>query len=316
MKARSWLLTAAMVVLPHVGYGAEGLEGKFMMAAQIGTQSEVSGNLMQAAQGTLLSQPISIDSARYRDVYGPDFRYQLLLGYGVSSRSEIIARASYYKTEAAGIEAGTLSGRQLLAFFEPNDYEEVGLELGYRFYFASQTRLKSYIAPIVGVRFLHEILVTLAAQEAGSSITNIPFSKEGSVPVFGADIGFSFDLGQNFFVGVDTGIRYQSAPPQFDYLLGPHEDRRQRRPLDGPGRRLDRVQVLDDKRGSGGRLGSPPGWLCRPSSLNNETREDHERPGLFPPLPCSGGCGAPPRPPVNCVILTKKFGLNSLDADG
>ena len=220
MKARSWLLTAAVVVLPHVGYGAEGLEGKFMMAAQIGTQSEVSGNLMQAAQGTLLSQPISIDAARYRDVYGPDLRYQLLLGYGVSSRSEIIARASYYKTEAAGIEAGTLNGKQLLAFFEPNDYEETGLELGYRFYFASQTRLKSYIAPIVGVRFLKEILVTFAAQEAGSSITNIPFSKEGTVPVFGADIGFSFDLGQNFFVGVDTGIRYQTAPPQFDYLLG------------------------------------------------------------------------------------------------
>jgi hypothetical protein len=220
MKARSWLVTAAVVVLPNVGYGAEGLEGKFMVAAQIGTQSEVSGNLMQAAQGTLLSQPISIDSARYRDVYGPDLRYQALLGYGVTSRTEIIARASYYKTEAAGIEAGTLSGRQLLAFFEPNAYEEVGLELGYRFYFASQTRLKSYIAPIVGVRFLEEILVTFAAQEAGSSITNIPFSKEGSVAVFGADIGFSFDLGQNFFVGVDTGIRYQSAPPQFDYLLG------------------------------------------------------------------------------------------------
>ena len=220
MKARSWLLTAAMVVLPHVGYGAEGLEGKFMVAAQIGTQSEVSGNLMQAAQGTLLSQPISIDSARYRDVYGPDFRYQLLLGYGVSSRSEIVARASYYKTDAAGIEAGTLNGRQLLAFFQPNAYEEVGLELGYRFYFASQTRLKSYIAPIVGVRFLKEILVTFAAQEAGSSITNIPFSKEGSVAVFGADIGFSFDLGENVFVGVDTGIRYQAAPPQFDYLLG------------------------------------------------------------------------------------------------
>lgn len=221
MKARSWLLTAAMVaVLPSLGYGAEGLEGKFMVAAQVGTQSEVSGNLMQSAQGTLLSQPISIESARYRDVYGPDFRYQLLLGYGVSARSEIVARASYYKTDAAGIEAGTLSGKPLQAFFVPYAYEEVGFEFGYRFYLASQTKLKSYVAPIVGARFLHEILVTFAAQEAGSSITGIPFSKEGTVPVFGIDIGFSFDLGDHAFVGVDTGLRYQTAPPQFDYLLG------------------------------------------------------------------------------------------------
>ncbi len=221
MKARSWLLTAALVaVLTPFGYGAEGLEGKFTIAAQVGTQSEVSGNLLQSASGTLLSQPISIDSKGYRDVYGPDWRFQGLLGFGVSSKSEIIVRGSYYKTEAAGIEAGQISDRQLLAFFQPYAYEEVGVELGYRFYLSSQSRLKSYIAPIVGARWLHEILVTFASQQAGTSITNIPFSQKGPVPVFGADIGFTFDLGQRFYVGMDTGIRYQKAADQFDYLAG------------------------------------------------------------------------------------------------
>ena len=221
MKARSWLLTAALVaVLPTVGYGAEGLEGKFMVAAQVGTQSELSGNLIQGSLGTLVNQPIVIETQGYRDIYGPDVRVQLLLGYGVSSNSEIVARATYYKTEAEGVAAGLLSGKPLLVFFEPYDYEEVGFEFGYRFYLASQTRLKSWIAPIVGVRFLHEILMTLASQEAGSSIVNIPFSKEGAVPVFGLDLGFSFDLGQHMFIGVDTGIRYQTAPPQFDFLPG------------------------------------------------------------------------------------------------
>ena len=221
MKARSWLLTASLVVvLPSVGYGAEGLQGKFTIAAQVGTQSEVSGNLMQSGEGTLLSQPISIDSKRYRDVYGPDWRFQGLLGYGVNSKGEIIARGSYYKSEAAGIEAGQISGRQLLAFFEPYAYEEAGVELGYRYYLSSQSRLKSYIAPIVGVRWLHEILVTFASQEAGSSITNIPFSQKSTVPVFGMDIGFTFDLGARAYVGMDTGIRYQNAAKQFDYLVG------------------------------------------------------------------------------------------------
>ena len=72
----------------------------------------------------------------------------------------------------------------------------------------------------VGVRWLHEILVTFASQEAGSSITNIPFSQKSTVPVFGLDIGFSFDLGPRAYVGMDTGIRYQNAAKQFDYLLG------------------------------------------------------------------------------------------------
>ena len=146
--------------------------------------------------------------------------FQGLLGYGVSSKGEIIARGTYYKTDGAGVEAGQISGRKLLAFFEPYAYEETGVEVGYRFYLSSQSRLKSYIAPIVGVRWLHEILVTFASQEAGSSITNIPFSQKRTVPVFGMDIGFSVDLGPRAYVGMDTGIRYQNAAKQFDYLLG------------------------------------------------------------------------------------------------
>jgi hypothetical protein len=221
MKARSWLLTASLVVvLPSVGYGAEGLKGKFTIAAQVGTQSEVSGNMLQSADGTLLSQPVSIESKRYRDVYGPDWRFQGLLGFGVTSKSEIIARGSYYKTDAAGVEAGQISGRPLQVFFVPFAYEETGLELGYRYYLSSQARLKSYVAPIVGVRWLHEILVTFASQEAGTSITNIPFSQKGAVPVFGMDIGFTFDLGPRAYVGMDTGLRYQKAADQFDFLLG------------------------------------------------------------------------------------------------
>jgi hypothetical protein len=221
MKARSWILTAVLVVvLSQFGYGAEGLQGQFFVAAEVGTQSEVSGHLMQSAQGTLLDQPITITSARYRDVYSPAVRYQFLLGYGVSSSGEFVARASYYKADASGITAGDISGRQLLAFFGPYAYEEVGIEAGYRHYFATRTRLKSYIGPIVGVRFLHEILVTFASQEAGTSISNIPFSKQGAVPVFGLDLGFTFDLGDHFLVGMNTGLRYQTAPPQFDYLNG------------------------------------------------------------------------------------------------
>jgi hypothetical protein len=220
MKARSWLMTAALVVvLPTFGYGAEGIQGKWNLAAQVGTQSEVSGNLMQAAVGTLLSQPTVITSARYRDVYAPDWRFQGELGYGVGARSEILVRGTYYKSAGAGVEAGTISGKKLLAFFQPNDYEEYGVEFTYRYYLASQTRLKSYIGPVIGARFIQkDILVTFAAQEAGTSITNIPFSQKGNMAVFGLDIGFTFDLGKTLYVGMDTGIRYQPAMKQFNYL--------------------------------------------------------------------------------------------------
>jgi len=129
-------------------------------------------------------------------------------------------RGTWYETKGTGVEAGNLDGDPLFAFFEPYKYKEVGLELGVRYYLATQARLKSYVGPVLGVRFVDEILVSLSAQEAGSSIQNVPFSKDGAVPVFGLDIGFSFDLGERAFIGMDTGIRYQTAPSGFDYLPG------------------------------------------------------------------------------------------------
>jgi hypothetical protein len=213
-------VAAAVVILLPAAARAQGIAGRFTIAAQVGTQSEVSGDILQSATGTLLDRPVRIDSAQYRDVYAPDLRLQLTLGYGVGERTELIGRATWYESHWTGIEAGRLDGSPLYAFFEPNNYEEVGFEVGLRYYLATQSRLKSYIAPIVGVRFLNEILVSYSVPEAGSSIRFIPFTKEGAVPVFGLDIGFTFDLGNHFFVGLDTGIRYQSAPGEFDSLPG------------------------------------------------------------------------------------------------
>jgi hypothetical protein len=220
MKARCWLVAAAASVLLPAATSAQGLAGRFTIAAQIGTQSEVAGDLLKSASGTLLDRPVTIDSVRYRDVYAPDWRLQLLLGYGVGERTELVARSSYYESDGTGVEAGSMGGTPLFAFFNVTKYKEVGFEIGLRYYVSSQARLKSYVAPVVGVRFVDEILVTFSAQEQGSSIQNVPFSKEGAVPVFGLEIGFTFDLGERFYLGVETGIRYQSAAGQFDYLIG------------------------------------------------------------------------------------------------
>ena len=202
-------------------------------------------------------------------------RLQLLLGYGVSSSSEIVPRATYYKTERTGVAAGTLNGKPLLAFFEPERTTRRS---------ASSSVIASTWRPRRGSSrgsrrssacASYEILVTFASQEAGSSIAEHPVLKEGAVPVFGLDLGFSFDLGQHFFIGVDTGLRYQTAPPAVRLPPWPDEDRRQRRPLDRAGRRECRVSVLAP---------STPIEIARVTSGRR--------------APSSPGRRRPPRPPV------------------
>ena len=104
----------------------------------------------------------------------------------------------------------------MFAFFD--HYEEVGFEVGLRYYISTAGRLKSYVAPVVGARSVNEVLVSFSIPDAGSAILNVPFNEKSTVPVFGLDLGFTFDLGGHLFVGVDTGLRYQAAPSQFDEL--------------------------------------------------------------------------------------------------
>jgi hypothetical protein len=222
MNARSFCLATVVVALLAPGLaGAEGLEGVFSIAVQVGTQSELGGNLLNGAVGTLIGKPVTIDSKSYRDVYAPDLRLQGLFGYGIGERTEIIARGTYYKANGTALEVGTFNGFPLFAFFDPNGaYEEVGFEAGLRYYISVAGRLKSYVAPIAGARFLSEELISFSIPEAGSSVQNVPFLEKSTVLVFGLDLGFTFDLGSRVFVGVDTGLRYQSAPTAFDNLEG------------------------------------------------------------------------------------------------
>jgi hypothetical protein len=222
MQARGWLTATVLfaVLAPGTGW-AEGIEGRLSIAFQAGTQSEVAGDFMKGASGTLLGKPATFDSQRYRDVYAPDLRLQALFGFGLGERVELIARGTYYKAEGTAIQAGTFDGKDLFAFFEPyGATEEVGFEVGVRYYIAAAGRLKSYVAPVVGARVLSEVLVSYSIPDAGSSIQNVPFHEESTVPVFGLDVGFTFDLGEHVFIGVDTGLRYQGAPSSLEGLQG------------------------------------------------------------------------------------------------
>jgi hypothetical protein len=225
MKARSRLAATVLAgLLAPAAYGAEaqGLKGRFSIAFQAGTQSEISGDLFTATTGTLFGKPITLDSARYRDVYAPDWRLEGIVGYGVGDKLELVARGSWYKANGSTIEIGTLEGdKKVYALFDPyGDYEEVGAEVGLRYYISAAARLKSYVAPIVGARWLTETYITLSSPDASSAIQNVPFQKKGTVPVFGLDVGFTFDFGAHVFAGMDTGIRYQTAPPQANALPG------------------------------------------------------------------------------------------------
>jgi hypothetical protein len=214
MKARRSLMLVALTALfaPVAGAQDPGLEGKFSLAVQGGIVTEVSGNVFSDVRGTLFAREVIVFSRSYRQTYETgfnNFHGVAVLSFGVAPGAEVFARGSHYKMSSPGFLAGSIEGSDLFATLEP--YEEWGVELGYRYFLAWRTRLKSFIAPVAGVRFIDRILVTsMFAPERNSAIFNVPLYNASTVVVVGADIGFIFDLGTNFFVGLEAQLRYQS----------------------------------------------------------------------------------------------------------
>ncbi len=230
MNARRFVTAAVLVLVAPCGSArAEGVAGKFTIAFQAGTQSEVSGTAMSAASGTLAGRPATIDEKRYRDLYPAALRLQAAVGVGVAPRVELFARGAWYDAKVNALEVGTFDGHPMFACFEPGTGSnsttcgaqkatEWGAELGVRYYIAPQSRLKSYVAAVGGIRHADELLVSFSIPEAGAAVLHVPFSQKGTVAVFGADLGVLFDITPSFFVGVDTGIRWQQGADGFGAL--------------------------------------------------------------------------------------------------
>jgi hypothetical protein len=219
MSLRKTLLAAVAVavLVPSVAR-AQGIEGRWSLSLQGGTDIELSGNVHEAGSGTVLALPTSVDAKSFSDVYDPSFRGQASIGYGIGPKSEVFVRGSYYKMSSETLQVGTVAGLALNADFA--DYKEWGAELGYRYYFKADQPFKPYLGIAAGLRFLSELPSTFSVPAAGVVLTDVPFYDSSTVGVFGGDLGFAYDLSESVALGIEAGLRYQTGPSDVEGLAG------------------------------------------------------------------------------------------------
>jgi hypothetical protein len=219
MRIRQTLFAvAAVAALVPASARPEGLEGRWSVSLQGGTDLELSGNVHGGGSGTVLGLPTSVEARSYGDVYDPGFRGQLAVGYGVGRAGEVFLRGSYYKMKSGTLQVGTVAGLALNADFA--EYKEWGGELGYRYYFRADKPFKPYVAAVGGLRLVSELPATFSVPAAGVVLSDVPFYDSSTVGVFGADLGFSFDLSENVALGFETGPRYQTGLSDLEGLAG------------------------------------------------------------------------------------------------
>jgi hypothetical protein len=213
MKRHFFVLAAAVAFAVPSTSRAAGGAGRWSLSVQGGTDIEASGDYHDAAQGTVLGLPTTVEAKGYKDVYGRAFRGNVSLGYGVTPNIEVFGRGGYYGTTAKQLQVGNVAGLPLLADF--SKYKEWGAEAGVRYYF-STAPFKPYVAGVAGVRFLSVAPATFSVPAANVVLTDLPFYDKSTVGVFGADLGASYDLSHNVAIGVEAGLRYQTKPSGID----------------------------------------------------------------------------------------------------
>jgi hypothetical protein len=219
MAIRFGILAAAAVVaaLAPTAVRADGIQGRWSIGLQGGTDLELSGNVHEGGSGTVLGLATAVQAKSFNDVYNPSFRGQLSVGYGVGPQSELLLRGSYYKLSSDTLQVGTVAGLVLNADFA--DYKEWGVEAAFRQYL-SAGRLKPYVGVVAGARFVSELPSTFSVPAAGVVLADVPFYDKSTVGVFGADIGVAYSVNDSVSIGVETGPRYQTKPSRLNGLAG------------------------------------------------------------------------------------------------
>ena len=218
MNIRKMMLAAAVAAIVPVAASAEGIEGRWSVSLQGGTDIELSGNVHEAGSGTVLALPTNVDAKSFSDVYDPSFRAQASIGYGIGPKSEVFVRGSYYKVSSETLQVGTVAGLVLNADFA--DYKEWGAELGYRYYFKADQPFKPYLGIAAGLRFVSELPSTFSVPAANVVLSDVPFYDSSTVGVFGGDLGFGYDVSPSVALGIEAGFRYQTSPSRLNGLAG------------------------------------------------------------------------------------------------
>ena len=73
---------------------------------------------------------------------------------------------------------------------------------------------------MAGLRFVSELPATFSVPAAGVVLNDVPFYDSSTVGVFGADLGFSYDVSPSVGLGVEAGLRYQTGLSDLEGLAG------------------------------------------------------------------------------------------------
>lgn len=220
MPLRHLLIASVLITVAVAGPArAQGVEGTRSISAFIGTGVTLSGNAINEAAGTIDGQPSVFVEQSISNHFSDALRIRFTAAQGLDYDKEVFAAFAYGKYNGTERLVGSVSGHPLYARLSNADAFD--FEGGLRYYLRPEGSTRTYVAGVLGLRYLQATDVTVRAPDAGVTLNDLPYFKGSWLFIFGGDTGITYDLSDRLAIGGELGLRYQGKPGAEDLFDDP-----------------------------------------------------------------------------------------------
>ena len=195
-------------------------ESPFVFDAAFGVDVSINGNINSGAIGQLQGQTAAILPNSYGDVYGTGLLFRFGGGYVLDDDvSELRGVFTYQSVDANLVRLGDLGPSTLYGQY--GDHKTLSLDFGYRRYVPlGGDKVRLYGEGTVGIAFIDEIDVLLAAPQANIVFEQTDFYDQTAAFTLGASVGVLFPVAERLDVTAQVGLRRISGLADVDQFEG------------------------------------------------------------------------------------------------
>jgi opacity protein-like surface antigen len=211
------LLVLGVVCVGATAY-AQAPDRRFSAEFAIGWDNSISGNINSSGIGRINNQVAVILKNRYEDVYGTGLHLRFGGGYMLDQASEVRVNFSFQSLDADLVPMGDIGVSKLYGQYQ--DYQSLGLDVGYRRYVTFMPGLLGYAEGTIGLAFIDETDIELVAPQANLAQPATDFYDKTSAFTLGANAGVLFEFTNQIGAFGQLGVRYVTGMSEVDGLAG------------------------------------------------------------------------------------------------
>ncbi len=188
----------------------------------IGFDNSISGNINSSAIGSLNGQTVVILKNKYEDVYGTGLHLRFGAGYMWRENQELRATFTIQSLDADLVRLGDYGASNLYGQYD--DYQSFGIDFGFRQYTTVRDKIRAYGEGNLGIAFIDETDVILAAPQANLVQNATDFYDRTAAFTMAFNVGILGEVRHNLDVYGQIGLRYVSGMAEVDQLFGTNLD--------------------------------------------------------------------------------------------